>query len=226
MFLKQVLIRFIRFLLSAVALPLAFLMACVWRRRASALKLPSVLFGLSPLINNKYWSQSLKKLGYTSASFVYGLHLMNREEDFDYTPEKIFPLASRNKFFFLVQPYLCFFWGLKNFDVFVLDFDGGFLRGTPLQFLEFPLLKLAGRKIIATPYGSDVMDVRRCSDQLFRDAILRDYPILADWTEDIERRVLHYCRWISFIICGGVMIDFLPKADLLVASILGIDANE
>jgi glycosyltransferase involved in cell wall biosynthesis len=223
---KQIIIACVRLLLIVIVLPLAFLLACIWHRRASRSRLPAVLFGLSPLINNKYWSHALKKLDYTSASFVYNLYAINREEDFDYTPEKIFPRASRNKFFPLVRPYLCFFWGLKNFDIFVLDFDGGFLRGTPLQFLEFPLLALAGRKIIANPYGSDVMDVRRCSDPMFKAAILRDYPMLTEKADEIRRRVLHYCRWASFIICGGVMIDFLPRADLLITSILGIDTNE
>ena len=223
---KLFLIACIRLLLVAIVLPFAFLMACLWRRGASRSKHPAVLFGISPLINNKYWSQSLKELGYTSASFVYGLYHINKKEDFDYTPEKIFPRASRNKFFPLVQPYLCFFWGLKNFDVFVLDFDGGFLRGTPLQFLEFPMLILGGRKIIAIPYGSDAMDVRRCSDAMFKSAILQDYPVLAEKADEIERRVQHYCRWVSCIVCGGVMVDFLPRADVLITSILGIDTNE
>ena len=212
--------------MAAMMLPPLAVMALWRRRKARANERPAVLFGISPLINNKYWSQSLKKLGYKSVTFVYGLYQINRENDFDYTPEKIFPRASRMKFFFLAQPYLCFFWGLKNFDVFVLDFDGGFLRGTPLQFLELPLLTLAGRKIIAIPYGSDVMDVRRCADARFRTAILQDYPALIAKANDIKRRVLHYCRWVSFIICGGGMIDFLPRAELLGASFCGIDTNE
>ncbi|MDQ3919114.1 MAG: hypothetical protein M3348_11615, partial [Acidobacteriota bacterium] len=155
-----------------------------------------------------------------------GLYHINRGEDFDHTPETIFPAASRVKYFFLVQPYLCFLWALRNFDVFVLDFDGGILRGTPLQFLEFPLLALAGRKIVAIPYGADAMDVRRCADDMFRDAILRDYPALSARADDIERRVRHYSRWASFIVCGGVMVDFLHRADRLVASFCGIDAGE
>jgi hypothetical protein len=224
--LKLTLIVLLRLALAAVMLPVAAAAARLWRREASPDARPAVLFGLTPIISTKYWSQSLRKLGYTSASFAFGLYGINAGSDFDYSPEKLFPKASRAAGFSWLSPYLCFFWGLKNFDVFVLDFDGGFLRETPLRFLEFPLYSVARRKIVAIPYGSDATDVRLCADAISKVAIMQDYPALGVNADGVERRVMHYCRWVSFVVCGGVMVDFLPRADLLVTSFCGIDADE
>jgi glycosyltransferase involved in cell wall biosynthesis len=223
---KLALIALLRLLLGATVFPFAALAARLWRREASPDERPAVLFGLSPIISTKYWSQSLRKLGYTTASFAFGLYGINAEGDFDYSPEKLFPRASRAAGFSWLRPYLCFFWGLKNFDVFFLDFDGGFLRETPLRFLEFPLYAVARRKVVAMPYGSDATDVRLCADATSKVAIMQDYPALGVNADKIERRVMHYCRWASFVVCGGVMVDFLPRADLLVTSFCGIDADE
>jgi glycosyltransferase involved in cell wall biosynthesis len=110
--------------------------------------------------------------------------------------------------------------------VFILDFDGGFLRRSPLEFLELPLLRLARRPVIAIPYGSDVIDVRRCPDERTREALLRDYPELERLAASTARRVRHYGRWASFVICGGSMGDYTPRCDLLLPSCLAIDADE
>jgi glycosyltransferase involved in cell wall biosynthesis len=185
-----------------------------------------VLFGITPIITNKYWARALRSHGYRSISFVYGTYLINSRDDFDYVPERLFPSLSRMNRVALCLPYLCFLWALLNFEVFFLDFDGGFLRSTPFRFLEFPIFALAGRKIIAIPYGGDVLDLRLCRDAQTREAILADYPLFANTFQDVARRVAYYNRWASFILCGGNFVDFLPRFDLLVANVLAIDVQE
>jgi glycosyltransferase involved in cell wall biosynthesis len=215
----------LRLLVNAAALPLA-VAACVVLRRFRHKKRPVVLFGISPVISNKYWSEALRKRGYATASFAYGSCQILDQSYFDYTSQTLFPKLSRLSFFPLLEPYLCFFWALKNFDVFVLDFDLGFFRWTPFRFFELPLLRLAGRKIIAIPYGGDATDVRRCRDERSKAAIVKDYPELLALAEGVERRVRHYSRWASLIVCGGFMLDFLPRADFLTASFCAIDTDE
>ena len=126
----------------------------------------------------------------------------------------------------LVLPYLCFLWAFVNFEVFIMDFDGGFLRSTPFRFLEFPMYTLARRKVIAIPYGSDILDLRRCRDTATRTAILQDYPGTGTNYREVERRVKHYARWASFIITGGIWLDFLPRFDLVVTNVAAIDVDE
>ena len=213
-------------LLGMVIFSLALIIALTERLRVRSEGRPQVLFGITPIITNKYWARALRSQGYRSISFVYGTYSINSRDDFDYVPERLFHSLPRVKGVALCLPYLCFLWALVNFDVLFLDFDGGFLRSTPFRFLEFPVLALAGRKIIAIPYGSDVLDLRLCRDAKWREAILADYPVLASTFEDVARRVAYYTRWASFILCGSNLVDFLPRFDLLVTNVLAIDAQE
>lgn len=213
--------------LGTIFLPLFLIVALVERLRVRHELRPYVVFGITPIITNKYWSRALRSQGYQSFSFVYGTYSINSCDDFDYVPERLFPSLSRmGRVVALCVPYLCFLWALVNFEVFFLDFDGGFLRSTPFRFLEFPILALAGRKIIAIPYGGDVLDLRLCRDAQTREAILADYPLYGKSFQDIARRVAYYTRWASFILCGGNLVDFLPRFDLLVSSVLAIDVQE
>jgi hypothetical protein len=187
---------------------------------------PAVLVGVTPIITKKYWAKALRKAGYQSVSFVYGVYSVNSPIDFDYMPERLFPKLSRIKRAHLVLPYLCFLWALINFEVFIMDFDGRFLRSTPFRFLEFPMYTLARRKVIAIPYGSDILDLRRCRDTATRVAIVQDYPRIGTNYREVERRVKHYARWASFIITGGIWLDFLPRFDLVVTNVAAIDVDE
>jgi len=49
-----------------------------------------------------------------------------------------------------------FLWVLRDADIYLSYFDGGFIRGTALRRLELPLLRFAGKRIIVSPYGSDI----------------------------------------------------------------------
>jgi len=100
-------------MLGTIFLPLALIIALTQSPRAKSVLRPAVLFGITPIITNKYWAQALRKQGYKSISFVYGIYPINSPDDFDYTPEKLFPRLPRVKGIALCLPYLCFLWGLN-----------------------------------------------------------------------------------------------------------------
>jgi glycosyltransferase involved in cell wall biosynthesis len=210
--------------IALVALPAALALALLRRRRRPVK--PRVLLGVTPIINIKYWSSALRDQGYETRTLVYDVYSINEPDDFDYTPERLFPRLSRSRAFVVIKPFACFFWALGRFDVFVFSFDGGLLRGTPLQYLELPLYALADLKVIAIPYGGDAIDVRRCRDPATREALLNDYPQLERQRRQVARRVAHYSRWVPCIVCGGVMVDFLPRFDILVTSALSLNTEE
>jgi hypothetical protein len=208
---------------SACFLP-AILLAVVRRRFRRRRERPRVLFGITPIINSQYWSGALRARGYESRTFIYDqAYVINSADDFDARPETLMPGLARVPGFRLARQYLSFMWALENVDVVVLDFDGGFLRGTPLQYLEFGLARLAGQRIVGIPYGSDAIDLRRCPDAATRTAMLEDYPLTGRDADRTARRVKHYGRWADYIVCGGHMFDYLPRWDLLVASPLAVD---
>jgi hypothetical protein len=196
-------------------------------RRRRQVESPRVVFGITPIINLKYWSRALRSRGYDAYSCVYEVYAINRASDFDYTPSTLFPgLARIPPLLQLLQGYLCALWAMREFDVYVLDFEGGFLRNTPLRRLEFPLLKLARIRVIAIPYGGDVVVLDRVRDGLLRSAFIQDYPGTADRAPAIRRWVGHYDRWASLIVCGGMLVDFVPRFDVAIPSPLAIDLDE
>jgi hypothetical protein len=196
-------------------------------RRRRRIESPRVIFGITPIINIKYWSRALRSRGYEAYSCVYDVYSINRASDFDYMPSTLFPgLARIPPLFGLLSGYLCSLWAMREFDVYVLDFEGGFLRHTPLRRLEFPLLRLAGVRVIAIPYGGDVVVLDRVRDGLLRSAFIQDYPGTADRAPEIRRWVKHYARWASLIVCGGMLVDFVPRFDVAIPSPIAIDIDE
>ena len=132
----------------AVALfPWIFARAMLVRREPKPER-PRVLWGVTPLISLKYWSESVRRRGFDSKTVVIGVYSINRRSDFDVVFE-------RGGLRGLVWPYLAFARYLSR-DVHVLFFDGGFLANTALARLEGPLLRLARRRLVLVPYGSDI----------------------------------------------------------------------
>ena len=44
-------------------------------------------------------------------------------------------------------------WVLRNADIVLTFFNGGFLQNTPYRWLELTILKLAGKAVVVSPYG-------------------------------------------------------------------------
>ena len=74
-------------------------------------------------------------------------------------------------------------WTLRRGDVFIRFFDGGFLRWTHLKWLEAPLLRLAGKRLVVSPYGSDIAvsghwgDLRPCSPTTSRRSLTKRWVL-------------------------------------------------
>jgi glycosyltransferase involved in cell wall biosynthesis len=211
-------------LLSFVVLPVALGSALALRSRRP--QRPRVVFGTTPIINTKYWARALRAQGYDARAYAYDVYAIFRRDDFDHVASDFLPWLFRFAGFRIARKYVIFLWALWSFEVFVFDFDGGFLRKTPLERLELPLLRLARRPVVAIPYGADVIDVRRCPHEPTRAALLRDYPQLLEQAESIAARACHYGRWVAFVVCGGNMTDYTPRCDLVVPSALAIDVDE
>lgn len=197
-------------LLLAALVRLSYL----WRRG-----LPRILWGPTPLLCLKYWSEAVSRLGYESKTIVYTIYDINSRDDFDFTIDDFAPRNPRLSF---LKPYFIFIWALTSFDVFVFFFDGGFLAQTPLASFEGQLLRLAGKKIIVTPYGSDIAVAEYLG--VFRKAMLESYPQLLVRSEHIKNRVLYFTKWAHFII-KNMQVGFLPKYDFVWPNYFAIDVG-
>jgi glycosyltransferase involved in cell wall biosynthesis len=183
-------------------------------------KPPRLVWGPVPIISLKYWSEAMRRAGYESRTCVTNYYAINKREDFDVYLDQF---AGDDP---LTQPgprYRFFAWALRHGDIFIRFFDGGLLRGTPLEWWEGRLLKLAGKRLIVSPYGADVA-VSGHLDGL-EEALYADYPELRELSGEIEHRVDHTARWADLVVRNW-QIGYLPRYDVVWLNQLAIDLDQ
>ena len=210
-----------------VALPLApvVLLAALrsrakTRQRRRTGQRPRLVWGPVPIISIKYWSQSLRARGFDSQTCVHGYYPINERDDFDVHFDQFLP---RGLAFDPLRAYAAFLWMLRACDVYLCYFDGGFLSGTALRNLELPLLRLAGKAIIVSPYGSDIAVLGYLGPA--EQPLLLDYPGLAALAPQVRRRVDHFARHATLII-RNYQYGYLPRWDVLWPTQIAIDTEQ
>lgn len=183
----------------------------LWRRPAR------VIFGPTAILNIKYWSLALRGQGYESLTLVESLPFMVAREDFDLVRDELFPRVPQR-----FRGYAMFAWALRHGDVFVRFFDLGFLRGTRIQWWEYPLTRLAGKKVIVTPYGGDVAVVGHLGS--FEELLVADYPDLPARAEATKHAVDHTLRWADLSV-RTTQLGYQPSYGAVCPHLQGIDTE-
>jgi hypothetical protein len=178
-----------------------------------------LVWGAVPIINNKYWSNALRAAGYSSTTYMRAFFpAINKRSDFDVVmSERFGPLPLRAK------ELLAFWESLLRFDVFVISFDGYFLGSWPLWRLESHFLRIAGKKVVVIPYGSDSYVLRNIRSVPVIHGLLMSYPVYARRQEEIAERVAHWCRNADCVLPGAMGPDGFGRWDALLPSTLTID---
>jgi glycosyltransferase involved in cell wall biosynthesis len=216
--------RLHRFLVGhwfAVRLAVLLLTLCVyplvcvlsWLRLA-VMKLtfqrPRIIFGPTPIISIVEQSTLLRELGYDSRTLVYTVYFITDKFDYNLTP------LVRNQAIGPWLPNVVFLWSLLRFDIFHFFFDGGLWSGMnivpPAKWLELPLLRLAGKRIIAAAYGADVR-VRTLSEMWLPYNLCRECPepgrhCVCDAGKH-RRRMKHNRDWCNVQLAMGDMHDYV-----------------
>lgn len=222
--------RILRYSVALAALVVLSFLALVRRResrrRARAGVKPRLVYGRTAIISIKYMSAAMRKRGYETTTVVARPASINERADFDLTlddlvrgPRSGIIGAFRQQ----ILPYAAFGRLLGRGDVFHFFFDGGFLCFTPLRFLELQLLHLAGKKVVAMPYGGDAAAVSRMHSREWRSAYMRDYPEIASREAGIVRWLDYFSRRADFIVACLVHAETLPRYDLLTTHYYPID---
>ncbi len=168
---------------ALVALALVEHCRTAWRRLRR--RRPRLIWGPTPIISNKYWSLSMRHVGYESLTVAQTVYPAHERSDFDVHWDEL----TRHRLPAPLRAYAPFVWALRHGDVFMLYFDGGFLRGTSFEWWEYPLMRLAGKRIVVSPYGGDIAVPGHLRG--VEEVLLADYPHLLEHAELTERRVLH-----------------------------------
>jgi glycosyltransferase involved in cell wall biosynthesis len=208
---------------DAGALSLFVLIALVeravstWRRLRGAR--PRLLWGPSAVLNNKYWSEAMQGIGYESRTCILVDSAVTRREDWDVRRDDF---LGKTRFAERLRSYAMFAWAIRHADVFLLYFDGGYLRGTRLEWQEFRLLHLAGKKLVFSPYGGDIAVLGHLG--ALEEPLLADYPQLPEISDLLKRRVLHSLRWADVSLLT-MQPGFQPWFNAVWANQLAIDTS-
>jgi hypothetical protein len=190
-----------------------------WVRRRRGVR-PRLIWGPVPVISLKYWSEAMRRAGYTSLTCVAGRYAINSREDFDVHRDQFGGGSGLSAVF---REYRFFAWSLRRGDVFIRFLDGGFLRWSHLRWLEGSLMRLAGKRVIVSPYGSDIAVAGYLDD--LEEPLFADYPALRDEAETIKRRVDYSLRWADLVIRNW-QFGYLPRSDVVWLTQLAVDVEQ
>lgn len=207
--------RWLKFAGECAILPLFLALAlCVcwpWvalnRRWIRLERRPKIIWGPTPIINIATNAAADRLRGLQSDTLVYRPYYVTNE--FTYNLERWW----RYKLLALLLPWGVFLWAVLKYDVFQLYFDGGFLNRTIGKRLEFPLLKLLGKKVVVSAYGADVRTESKTR-------ALGPYNCCLDCTQRLvacicdegraEQNLAHVHRYADVTLSMGDMIEYTP----------------
>jgi len=171
---------------------------------------PSIVWGITPIINIISNSKAVKLYGYKSNTVVYNTYYIT--DEFDYNLEKYF----KNKFTRYFVRWVTFLWVLIKYEIIHFYFDDGFLKDTFISKLELPLLKFAGKKIIVSAYGSDIR-VESITRKLGKYNCCIDCPIpkrgcICD-EKKAEEKIKNVNKWADVVCSLGDMTEYTPGSN-------------
>jgi glycosyltransferase involved in cell wall biosynthesis len=188
---------------------------------------PRIFWGPVPLMNNKYWSNALKEIGYKSDTVMNGFYSqINKKEDYDFYIEdiinsynsQIIPKKTQK----LYPKLLLLEYVLFNYDIFQIPFTGLVYGGTDLETFELEIIRLLGKKIVVIPYGGDAYMYSKMRSTTLQQALLYSYPNAAKIESKIEHNVKFWQKNADAIVVD-FMVDGQSRWDVLPCNILVID---
>lgn len=218
--------------LAMVPFGLVYLLAAALIARPESLRRrrersrPRLVYGPVPITSIKYMSQAMRAVGYETLTLVDERYVIHGPDDFDGDTDSY---GRTSPWTHLVGrifgPYAVVGWLLGRYDVFHYFFDGGFLRRTPLRFVEVQLLHLAGKKAILLPYGSDVAVTTRIRSLDWRHGLMRNYPQLGRHEAKLVHAIDYFTRQADYIVACLVHLETLPRWDLLTIHYYPMDTD-
>lgn len=195
--------------------------ALVVKYRRQKKILPRLVWGSTPIISYSHWSRAMQQAGYTSQTFTNGFYsTINNKDDWDILIQDKYKYIPH-----ILKYYLAFIESLFRYDVFFMSFDGFFLGLTPLWKLEFYLLRIAGKKTVLMPYGSDSYVYRSIKSTALNHALLMSYPKASMRQEQIAAHVSYWCTHADVVITGIMGPDGFGRWDTIVPSVIHLDTS-
>jgi glycosyltransferase involved in cell wall biosynthesis len=181
-----------------------------------------LVFGSIAILNNHYWSKSMKNLGYNSNTFVFSYFKeISKRSDWDYVLSDCYKLVP-----YRLRVFLAFAESLFKYDVFVLSYRGFFLQKTFLRYFQAQLLRIANKKIIIIPYGSDAFVYGNIRSTSCAHALMISYPLASRQQSSILKDVIYWNKYADAVIPGMMSFDGIGRWDVLAPSSLVLDLDQ
>ena len=185
-----------------------------------------LIWGPVPIVNNKYWSAAMRKMGYRSKTLMADRSTINKREDFDLyfgdvTPRFLWPKKLRE----LLAPYFALIHVIRNASVVHFPFTGGPFGNTSLWKIEAYLLRRARIRTIILPFGGDAYIYSQIMDPSLRNGLLTNYPQLARQELRVKRHVEYWTRHAD-VLLSGFLVDGMARWDCPIHNFICIDTNQ
>lgn len=223
---NKIKIKFISNFLKLCVEAIFFLIGLIFSftlRFLSRFNYPSVriVWGSTPLINNAYWSMAMKDLGYTSKTYTEDFYVsIHSRSDWDMLLKE-----NYTKLPTFIKPYFAFIHSLYLFDIFVISCDGYFLNDSFFWKTQALFFKIARKKIVLIPYGSDSYVYQRVRSTSLLHGLLMSYPIQSRKQKYISKRLDFWCKHADVVIPGLMGPEGFGRWDILSPSPLVINTS-
>jgi len=215
-------IYLIEIFVSILIVPLIIIVAIFSRFNNNKFCKPRLVWGSTPIISYSYWSRSMVEAGFKSETFTKDYYnLINKREDWD--------IILSEKFRFIwwpLRPYFAFIFSLVKYDVFFISFDGFFLGPTSLNYYQAQILKIAGKKIVVFPYGSDSYVYRNIRSINTMHGLMMSYPMASKKQDRIANNVKYWTKHADVLITGIMGADGFGRWDVLIPSFIMLDLKK
>lgn len=178
-------------------------------------RLNRVLLGTVPIITFDLLSKLLTKNKIDNTLFVFQ-DWSNGNFHRGITFKDVCSANFINKNPYGFGSYIAFIWALKNFDIFCLYFNSGFLERTIFWKLEPIIYQIFAKKVVLFPYGSDVWSIKQNKNRIQKLGHMmstKKYFLLDKKRED---RIYHWSKYVNLIIAFATYMDYLQRIDILV----------
>jgi hypothetical protein len=174
---------------------------------------PRLVWAGLPIFSIAWSSKALRAKGFDTLSIANTRYRTALDSDFDvWLADGSVPTLP-GRAVRLLRAVSCFVTLLFTRDVLHAYFNGGVLGKTPLLNWEFRLWKLAGKKLVLFPYGSDAFVYSRLPASEWAEALKADYPRSTENDAAVAWRVDAFTRLADCVVGCLVHTVGLPRVD-------------
>jgi hypothetical protein len=164
----------------------------------------------------------MKNLGYKSNTFVFSYFKeISKRSDWDYVLSDCYKLVP-----YRLRVFFAFAESLLKYDVFILSYRGFFLQKTFLRYFQAQLLRIANKKIIIIPYGSDAFVYGKIRSTSCAHALMISYPSASRQQPSVLKDVTYWNKYADAVIPGMMSFDGIGRWDVLAPSSLVLDLDQ